>query len=48
MQNHELEVRQRVDRNGDPIWEVRDTVRQKTLSFYSEADVRTWLDRRFN
>ena len=46
-QRDELKIRQVIDRHGDTYWEVRDPIRKHTLWFYSEAEVRAWLDRRF-
>lgn len=45
-QIHEVKIRQIIDRNGNVSWEVSDPRTQETLWFYSEAEVRVWLDQR--
>lgn len=46
-QRDELKITQATNRHGDSYWEVYDPIRQHTLWFYSESEVRAWLDRRF-
>ncbi|WP_035986151.1 hypothetical protein [Leptolyngbya sp. KIOST-1] len=43
---NELRIWQRT-RNGQPLWFAHDPVTNRTRSFYSEQDVRTWLDQRY-
>ncbi|WP_017299680.1 hypothetical protein [Nodosilinea nodulosa] len=43
---NELRIWQR-SRNGQPLWFAHDPVTNRTRSFYSEQDVRTWLDQRY-
>lgn len=47
-QPYELKIEQIIDRKGNISWEVYDPTSQRTLWFYSEAEVRSWLDRRFS
>lgn len=46
-QTHEVKIRQIIDRKGNVFWEVRDPLKQETLWFNSESEVRAWLDRQF-
>lgn len=43
---NELRIWQR-SRNGQPLWFAHDPVTNRTRSFHSEQDVRTWLDQRY-
>lgn len=45
-QQHELRIEQLIDRKGNTFWEVYDPSCQRTRQFYSETEVRRWLDRR--
>lgn len=47
-QRYEPKIEQIIDRKGNISWEVYDPNSQRTLWFYSEAEVRSWLDRRFS
>lgn len=46
-QQHELRIEQIVDRKGNVFWEIYDPTSQQTRQFYSETEVRRWLDQRF-
>lgn len=43
---NELRIWQR-SRNGQPIWFAHDPETNRTRSFHSEQDVRTWIDKRY-
>ncbi len=42
----ELRIWQRT-RHGQPVWFAHDPVTDRTRSFYSEQDLRHWLDTRY-
>ncbi len=44
---NEPHVWQRRDRFGQIYWQVYDPIRDRTLTFDSEEEVRYWLDQRF-
>lgn len=46
-QSYELKIEQKVDRQGNVCWEIYDPTHRQSYWFYSESDVRTWIDRRF-
>lgn len=46
-QQHELRIEQIIDRKGNVFWEIYDPTSQQTRQFYSETEVRRWLDQRF-
>ena len=45
---YEPKIEQIIDRKGNISWEVYDPNSQRTLWFYSEIEVRSWLDRQFS
>lgn len=38
---------QRCDRFGQMYWQVYDPIRDRSITFYSEQEVRQWLEREF-
>jgi len=44
-QQYELQIEQITDRKGNTCWEVHDPDGQQILRFYSESELRSWLDR---
>ncbi|MFQ4135268.1 hypothetical protein PGN35_003015 [Nodosilinea sp. PGN35] len=42
----ELRIWQRT-RHGQPVWFAHDPITDRTRSFYSEQDLRQWLDHRY-
>jgi hypothetical protein len=46
LDNSEIKIIEKTDKNGNAIWEVDDRGKGRSL-FYSEEEVRAWLDRRY-
>jgi hypothetical protein len=46
LDNSEIKIVEKTDKNGNAIWEVDDRGKGRSL-FYSEEEVRAWLDRRY-
>ena len=45
--SHEPVIEERRDRTGAHYWRVYDPITQERKFFYSEDDVRAWLDQRY-
>ena len=45
--SHEPVIEERRDRTGALYWRVYDPITQDRKFFYSEDDVRVWLDQRY-
>ena len=41
-------IKQKRDRKGNLYWQVYDFTTNKSYSFDSEQDVRTWIEKRYN
>jgi hypothetical protein len=47
VQTNDPKIRLKRDRDGIPYWDVCDPVNQTRAQFYSEAEVRAWLEQRY-
>lgn len=43
----EPRIWQGLDRRGEIYWRVYDSISDRSIVFYSEQEVRKWLDQRF-
>ncbi len=48
LDSSEIKIVEKTDKNGVLTWEVWDRVKGDRSTFSSEAEVRAWLDERYN
>jgi hypothetical protein len=46
-ESNDIRIRQHRDRNGQLYWYVYDSRTQRSGTFYSESDLRAWIERGF-
>ncbi|MDV2991144.1 MAG: hypothetical protein N4J56_000798 [Chroococcidiopsis sp. SAG 2025] len=46
-QGNELQVKQRRDRQGNTWWQAFDPTTNQSVSFGSEAEMRSWIEQRY-
>jgi len=47
LRGNELQVKQRRDRQGHTWWQAFDPKTDESVSFGSEAEMRTWIEQRY-